>query len=61
MKIKHLIKLLETKDGDEDVEYIVVARDGRIVTMFIEGKAVDIINALRLFPGVPEMKRSKRT
>jgi hypothetical protein len=61
MKIKDLINVLETKNQNDDVEYIVVKPDGAIVAMFIERKAVDIINALRLFPGVPEMKRSKRT
>jgi hypothetical protein len=55
MKIKHLIKrleVIEARDGDDDVEYIVVGRDGRIICMDIEGKAVDIVKALRLFPGV---------
>lgn len=49
MKIKDLIKNLETKDQEAEVEFIVCKVTGELVCVKIESKAADIAKMLNLF------------
>lgn len=50
MKIKQLIALLQQKDQESDVEFIVATKDrGQIVCMQLENQATAVVKALQLF------------
>lgn len=50
MKIKQLVKLLQTKDQNKEVEFIVAGKDdGSIVCMAMENQATAVVKALKLF------------
>ena len=49
IKIKQLIKNLEKKDQDKDVEFIVVTTNGEMVCMDVEAKAKSMVDLLKLF------------
>ncbi len=51
VKLRTLIEWLQnrTDDLDEDVEFIVVTKDGRIICMGVENQAKAIIKVLELF------------
>jgi hypothetical protein len=48
LKTKDLIKILETKE-DEEIEFIVLDKDGNIVCMDVATQAKPIIKMLKLF------------
>lgn len=50
MKIKELIKVLEGKGKDDEVQCIIVRDDGLMVAVELNnGKHVDLMNILKLF------------
>jgi hypothetical protein len=49
IKVKELIKKLETKDQDADVEFIVVDSNGNLVCVDVENEATNITKLLKLF------------
>ena len=49
IKIKQLIKKLEEKDQDTEVEFIVVSTAGMMVCMDIETQAPNTLKILKLF------------
>lgn len=52
MQLEQLIKILtEERPGDqqEEVEFIIVTKKGRIIAMDVESQAKAIIKALKLF------------
>ena len=48
--ILNLIKTLQTKDQDREVEFIIIDADGMIVAMDLEGDAYDMAELLKMFP-----------
>jgi len=55
IKIKDLVKKLEQKDQDDEVEFIVVTTKGMMVCMDIKTQAPNTLNLLKLFnSGEPE-------
>lgn len=49
MKVKDLVKALQGKDQEKEVEFIVCGTDSEIIAMKIERKASDIAKLLKLF------------
>ena len=50
VKIKDLVKLLQTKDQNKPVEFLVVGEDdGQVVCMRVDGNVNDVAKAISLF------------
>jgi hypothetical protein len=49
MKIKDLVKNLQTKDQDAEVEFIVCKKTGELVCAQIESQAADLAKLLKVF------------
>jgi hypothetical protein len=49
IKTKDLVKKLQEKDQDAEVEFIVVKTDGEMVCMDVEAKAKSMVDLLKLF------------
>jgi len=50
MKLKDVIKRLQEKDQNLDVDYLVVTKEGAIVSMQMEMNAHSTAELLKLFP-----------
>jgi len=50
MKLKQLVKLLQSKNQNEEVEFVVVSKEGAIVCMKMENQAQKLVKVLQLFP-----------
>lgn len=48
-KIKDLVKILQKKEQDAEVEFIVLKTNGNIVCMDVEAKSTDLIKMLKSF------------
>ena len=48
MKLSQVIEILQTKDQDQEVQYIVAA-DGRIVAMEAKDEFVDVMKFMKAF------------
>lgn len=53
MKISELIAILQTKDQDASVQYIVVKGTGEVVTALVGTQAKPMIKVLKLFGDRP--------
>lgn len=49
MKIKDLIENLSNKDQEQDVEFFIVGKDGKVVTIHLEKQLNNIVNLLKGF------------
>ena len=49
VKVKDLAKILEKKDQNAEVEFIVVTTGGEMVCMDVQAKATDMVKVLKLF------------
>ena len=58
-KIKQLIKLLETKDLEADVEFVVVETTGNLVCMDIEANAHQMAELLTMFKPSHDDERAR--
>jgi hypothetical protein len=60
VKIKDLVRILQTKPQNDEIEFVVVRTDGMLVTMDLESSANDMSKILRLFtPKKPVKKAGK--
>lgn len=49
MKIKDIIEILNTKDQDQEAQYIVASTDGQIIAMEAKDEFVDVMKFLKAF------------
>ena len=49
MKLSQVIEILQTKDQDQEVQYIVASVDGQIVAMEAKDEFVDVMKFLKAF------------
>jgi len=49
MKLKDVVKILKSKPQEQEVNFIVVNKDGAIVAMELQGRNIDITKIHELF------------
>ena len=50
LKIKELIKILQTKDQDKEVECAIIGTDNSVQVLMLENSAENMSKILKLFP-----------